>query len=393
MATIDSKRLGALESRLGTKLPADFVAGLAKRKPIREGKVVLVAPDRVWDVRTTFTLGGGKKADQLDRLYELVGDVLPPRIGAITLTASCCPVLTPDRLCGGITKETREIIASSLSPRQSWNSMMGWSQTRAISLRIDGDTSGRVYRASAIARKPAARSANFPLPVVSSSEADCSLLGLTPMLHYPKIPCSQNAPAGRCIAFEKCDGTNLHWDWHRDFAWHSFGTRRDEFNLTGIGLKRFFQAHAELRQCVEVFWKTLAEPVEKILRDHPNYKDFPSLKIFTEFLGPNSFAGRHKEDDPKELRLFDVWAEPPGMISPKQFVADFGDLQIARVVYTGSLTGKFADDVREGKYGVAEGVVCKGGLDGNVWMVKIKTYAYQERLKKAFAERWEEYWE
>ena len=30
------------------------------------------------------------------------------------------------------------------------------------------------------------------------------------MLHYPKIAGSRDAPAGRCVAFEKVDGTNLH---------------------------------------------------------------------------------------------------------------------------------------------------------------------------------------
>ena len=82
------------------------------------------------------------------------------------------------------------------------------------------------------------------------------------------------------------------------------------------------------------------------------------------------------------------------MIGPKQFCADFGHLHVARVIYEGKLTGKFAEDVRTGKYGVSEGVVCKGGLGGGkLWMAKIKTYAYMERLKQAFADRWEEYWE
>ncbi len=64
------------------------------------------------------------------------------------------------------------------------------------------------------------------------------------------------------------------------------------------------------------------------------------------------------------------------------------------MVYEGKLTGKFTEEVRAGAYGVAEGVVCKGASGGaHVWMVKIKTYAYMERLKQAFADRWEEYWE
>jgi hypothetical protein len=78
----------------------------------------------------------------------------------------------------------------------------------------------------------------------------------------------------------------------------------------------------------------------------------------------------------------------------RQFVADFGHLPIARVVYEGKLTGTFADDVRSGKFGVVEGVVCKGGEGGSdLWMAKIKTHAYMARLKQAFADRWEEYWE
>jgi hypothetical protein len=214
------------------------------------------------------------------------------------------------------------------------------------------------------------------------------------MLHYPKIPGSRGCPNGRCLAFEKYDGTNLHWDWDRDFGWHAFGTRRDEFNLTAVGIEQFARLHAQLRQCVEVFRTTLAEGVEKVLREHPHYREFQALKVFTEFLGPNSFAGLHKEDDLKELRLFDVLAEPVGIIGPRQFVADFGHLHTARVVYEGKLTGKVAEDVRIGRYGVNEGVVCKGGAGGrDMWMAKIKTYAYLEKLKKAFGDKWEDYWE
>lgn len=214
------------------------------------------------------------------------------------------------------------------------------------------------------------------------------------MLYYPKIPGSRHAPAGHCVAFEKYDGTNLHWDWDREFGWHAFGTRRDEFNLTEVGVGQFVDRHAHLAGCVPVFWGTLAEGIERVLRDHPGYRECQTVRAFTEYLGPNSFAGLHRVDDPMELRLFDLLVEPSGLVGPRQFVADFGELPSARVVYQGRLTGKFAEDVRAGKYGVAEGVVCKGGGGGaDLWMVKIKTYAYLARLKQAFAERWEDYWE
>jgi hypothetical protein len=78
VGTVDRKRLATLESRIGQRLPADLLAALTDREPIREGRVALVTPNRIWDVRTSFTLGGGAVPDELDRVYELVGDVLPP---------------------------------------------------------------------------------------------------------------------------------------------------------------------------------------------------------------------------------------------------------------------------------------------------------------------------
>lgn len=214
---------------------------------------------------------------------------------------------------------------------------------------------------------------------------------LSSMLYYPKIPGSRNCPGGRCIAFEKWDGTNLHWVWDRDFGWHAFGTRRDRFNMTPEGITAFTQKHMHLSKAVGVFREALADGVDAVFREREDYATAQEGTVFTEFFGPNSFAGLHKADDPKELRLFDVELADAGLVAPEQFVADFGHLNAAEVVYRGKFTGQFAEDVRRGNYDVDEGVVCKGVDDR--WMVKIKTYAYLERLKEAFGERWEDYWE
>lgn len=214
------------------------------------------------------------------------------------------------------------------------------------------------------------------------------------MLFYPKIPGSRQAPAGRCWAFEKYDGTNLHWAWDRLTGWRSFGTRRDAFELSPSGIEEFGARHAHLRECVAVFRETLAEGLERIFRTHPGYAAASGCTVFTEFFGPNSFAGLHRDGDPKELRLFDVSLESFGLLGPRRFVEDFRELPSARLVYHGKFTGKFADDVRQGKYRVNEGVVCKFGTGGtDLHMAKIKTDAYLARLKQAFADRWEDYWE
>ena len=214
------------------------------------------------------------------------------------------------------------------------------------------------------------------------------------MLHYPKIPGSKDAPDGHCIAFEKLDGTNLHWCWDRDFGWHAFGTRRDEFDLTPAGTAAFTAAHPGLEQAPGVFLETCAEPLAEVFCTHPDYSTPQAFKAFTEFVGPNSFAGKHRVDDPMETILIDVWFESYGFVGPEAFARDFGHLPTPRIVHRGKLTGAFLDAVRTGKHDVAEGVVCKGGAGGNaVWMVKVKTSAYLKRLKASFGARWEDYWE
>ena len=152
--------------------------------------------------------------------------------------------------------------------------------------------------------------------------------------------------------------------------------------------------HEHVRGAAEVFQRTLAEPLERVFRESEAYAPYAEIKAFAEYLGPGSFAGLHHAGEEKELRLFDVQLAGYGFVGPERFVADFGHLPIPRVVYRGKLTGQFTEDVRLGRFGVAEGVVCKGGEGGDdVWMVKIKTDAYKERLQQAMADRWEDYWE
>jgi hypothetical protein len=212
------------------------------------------------------------------------------------------------------------------------------------------------------------------------------------VLHYPKIPDATGCPGGPCIAFDKIDGTNLHWSWDRDFGWHTFGTRRDQFDLTPAGIEAFHRAHPGLDHSVDLFLRTLAGPLEQVFHTNPDHVSQPEIQVFTEYAGPGSFAGRHSRGDVMELVLFDLLARQ-GLVGPFEFVRDFGHLRIPRVVFRGKFSGRLTEAVRQGKYGVEEGVVVKGGTGADLWMCKIKTLRYLERLKQQFGERWRDYWE
>jgi hypothetical protein len=210
-------------------------------------------------------------------------------------------------------------------------------------------------------------------------------------LVYPKMLGSKNSPLEKCIAFEKYDGTNLHWVRDAEMGWYAFGTRRDRFDLDTQGIADFNAAHPGLEAAAEIFLRDFALPLDTIFKADPDYQ-CPEIIVFTEFLGAQSFAGMHKANDLKQLVLLDIQTAQ-GMLDPEQFIRDFNGINIAQVIYRGKLTGKFIEEVRAGKYAVAEGVVCKGKNANGVWMVKIKTNAYLQKLKEAFQADWENYWE
>ncbi len=80
--------------------------------------------------------------------------------------------------------------------------------------------------------------------------------------------------------------------------------------------------------------------------------------------------------------VFDVWLEGFGLVGPRVFVADFGPVPMPRLTFQGKFTGQLAEDVRNGKLGVLEDVVVKGGRVGaDVWMIKTKSLACAERLE------------
>ena len=208
------------------------------------------------------------------------------------------------------------------------------------------------------------------------------------MLHYPKIPSSKHCKLGPCVVFDKVDGTNLHWDWDREFGWHAFGTRRDSFNLVDQGIAEFEAAHQNLVGAAALFQEQLAAPADQLLQS----LEANQAVLFTEYVGDNSFAGGHRPEDGKRLVLFDVSLDTR-LLGPLEFLKHFGHLEIPRVLYQGKFKGNLLEEIYQGKYDVAEGVVVKGGSGSDLWMAKVKTKAYEEKLKSNFGQNWQDYWE
>jgi hypothetical protein len=199
------------------------------------------------------------------------------------------------------------------------------------------------------------------------------------MEQYPEIPGSKKAPLGKpCIAFYKYDGSNLRWEWSPKRGWHKFGTRTELFD----------PMHPLWGQAIPLFESIKDDIVRRVKESDWTLRGIQRITVFTEFFGPSSFAGTHVQDEPKELRLIDVYLFKKGIMPPRWFVNAFGDAPYAaQVVYQGNLNKEFINDVHAGKYPVWEGVVAKG----EDFRVKIKTEAYMLKLKEVYGLNWERF--
>lgn len=202
------------------------------------------------------------------------------------------------------------------------------------------------------------------------------------MKSYPKIDHYKNTIMGmECYAFEKIDGSNLRLEWNRNKGWYKFGTRNNMID----------RSYPEFGKGIDIFLNKYGIDLEKIFID--NYKKVESFVAFCEYVGDNSFSGQHVGSDEKDTILFDINQYKRGMIPPKEFIDNFGHLHIPKVIYQGKYNQDLIDSVKNNKYGLKEGVVVKGLIGKEVWMNKIKTNEWLEKVKIKFGEKSELYLE
>jgi hypothetical protein len=201
------------------------------------------------------------------------------------------------------------------------------------------------------------------------------------MKSYPKIEHYSEAPLGEfCYAFYKYDGSNIRAEWSKKRGWYKFGTRNV---MIDINTPLFGEA-------ITVFLDKYGEKLNEIFRS--KYPKVDSFVVFSEYFGNNSFAGKHSPSDKKDIVLFDVNQYKRGFLQPREFVDNFGHLDIPKIIYQGNFNEELIKNVRENKYQLTEGVVCKGLIktkkEGDViWMTKIKCDSWINKIREIYGER------
>lgn len=182
-----------------------------------------------------------------------------------------------------------------------------------------------------------------------------------------------------CVAFDKLDGSNIRAEWSAKRGWSKFGSRH----------RMIDENDWQLGHAVKLFQEQLADELsQRFLEREWKRLGVRGFVVFAEYWGPNSFAGNH--DDPLEemrLSLIDVNPIPRGFLPPREFLERFGDLDVPTVVYEGNFNRELIARVRANEFGLAEGIVAKGGTGKKLWMAKVKTADWLERLKGKYGEQ------
>jgi hypothetical protein len=144
--------------------------------------------------------------------------------------------------------------------------------------------------------------------------------------------------------------------------------------------------HEQFGIGVKIFKEKYEEPLVKLF-ETKRYRDIQSFVCFAEFFGKKSAFGRHEYgNDEFDVVLFDVDRYKKGFVPPNEFIDDFGEFGIPRLVYTGNLNKEFVNRVKTNEFGLSEGVICKGkiqtkkGVD-QLYYCKVKTDDWFTRLR------------
>jgi hypothetical protein len=204
------------------------------------------------------------------------------------------------------------------------------------------------------------------------------------MKHYESIPYYGKYNNLPIIAFDKLDGSNIRLSYNRKKGFYKFGTRKQLIEKTS----------EPFGFAIDLFLEKYNEDLSRIF-SLPQYKKVLSFTVFAELVSKGQF-GQHDFDfkEDFDIVLFDVDQYKKGFVPPPQFVDDFGQLDIPRIVYEGDLTKQFIEDVQNNIYNLDEGVICKGVVENrklnNLYYCKIKTRLWLETLKARYADLYQQ---
>lgn len=119
------------------------------------------------------------------------------------------------------------------------------------------------------------------------------------MEEYPSIISSAKAPRKHCVAFDKLDGSNFRAKWTQKRGFDTFGTRTQLID----------ENDPFWGEMVLIFKTNYDKVLDKFFRKDKDFRNEREIIVFGEFLGENSFAGRH-QPEPHDIKFATIWKCP-----------------------------------------------------------------------------------
>jgi RNA ligase len=205
------------------------------------------------------------------------------------------------------------------------------------------------------------------------------------MKHYHTIEKYTEDIFGKHVfGFNKIDGSNFCAEWNKKLSKKSRFTYG--FKKFGTRTETIKNASNPFTEGVNVFMDKYAISLDKIFCENKLFRGIDTITVYGEFYGPHSFAGQHDWYEDHDVIIYDIFLYKKDFVKPADFIDIFGYLDIPKVVYKGLLDEYIINNIISNIYGVKEGVVLKGVNEGKVWMAKVKTQEWLDKVRAMYGE-------
>lgn len=204
------------------------------------------------------------------------------------------------------------------------------------------------------------------------------------MKTYRSIPKNVEDYYGQTFfGFDKVDGSNIRAEWSRKLSKKTSFTKG--FGKYGTRNQMIKKVNDPFCFAIDIFEQDFAERLDEIFRKDKLFRGVDKITVYSEFWRWSSFAGQHDWILGNfELTMFDIFMYKKDFVKPADFMSIFGDLNIQKLVTKGILDEQIVKDIISNKYNLKEGLVLKGVSEGKVWMVKVKTQEWLDKVRAKY---------
>lgn len=186
------------------------------------------------------------------------------------------------------------------------------------------------------------------------------------------------------FAFDKLDGSNFRAEWDRKLSKKTHFTHG--FGKFGTRTEMIRNSRHPFIEAVDIFKEKYAEQLDELFSKSETFRNIDRVTVFGEFFGENSFSGFHDWNEKHDVRIFDVFLYKKGYLAPSTFIKTFENIDSCRPIFSGIFNESFIRNIEESKE-LKEGVVCKGSMNKEVFMFKIKTFEWLNKVKEKYGQK------